>query len=84
MGRQVSVIAGLALMLVSASGRATPTFETFPEAIHSCRLMQPGRMLWRSSLPSTHPGVATCLARHGWSADGRSLRSSDSTTGAST
>ena len=75
MGRQVSVIVGLALMLGSAFGCATPRFETFSDAIHSCRLMQPGRTLRRSSLPSTHPGVAACLARHGWSADGRRLQS---------
>jgi hypothetical protein len=59
-----------ALMLGAMTGCATPRFQSFTEALHSCRQMQPGRSLWKSRRPSTYPLVAACLERHGWTADG--------------
>jgi len=59
-----------ALALGAMAGCATPRFETFPQALHSCRQMQPGRSLWKSHRPSTYPLVAECLERHGWAPDG--------------
>ncbi len=56
-GRPVMVVLVMALILSSAFGCATPRFETLPDAIHSCRLMQPGRTLRRNSLPTTRPGL---------------------------
>ena len=74
---------GLALALVPVLGCATPQFGTFPDAVHACRLVQPGQMSRKRSLPPTSPGVAACLARHGWSADGTRRASPAPTTDAS-
>jgi hypothetical protein len=62
--------AAAALLLGAMTGCATPRFEAFPDALHSCRQMQPGRALWKSRRPSNYPLVAACLERHGWAADG--------------
>lgn len=70
MRNQSIMVLGLALVLGSTSACAAPRFETFPDALKSCRLMTPGRVLRKSSLPPTHPLVSACLERHGWSADG--------------
>jgi len=70
MMRTAGWLAVAALMLGAMAGCATPRIESFPEALHSCRQMQPGRTLWRSSRPSTYPLVAACLERHGWAPDG--------------
>ena len=35
---------GLALALGPVLGCATPQFGTFPDAVHACRLVQPGQM----------------------------------------
>jgi hypothetical protein len=59
-----------ALMLGTLTGCATPRFESFAQTLHSCRQMQPGRLLWKSQRPSTYPLVAACLERHGWAPDG--------------
>jgi hypothetical protein len=70
MHRRRSVVVGFVLVIGSVAGCATPTFETFPDALHACRLMQPGRMTRKTKLPPTQPSVAACLERHGWRPDG--------------
>lgn len=61
----------VAVLLPGAmAGCATPRFESFAEAVHSCRQMQPGPTLWKGRRPTTHPLVAECLDRHGWNPDG--------------
>ena len=71
MKRQLIAMLGLMLVLGSVTGCAAPRFETYPDALHSCRLMQPNRTLRKSSLSPTHPLVAACLERHGWTPEGR-------------
>jgi hypothetical protein len=58
------------LALGTMAGCATPRFESFPDALQSCRQMQPGRTLWKNHRPATFPLVAACLERHGWNPDG--------------
>ena len=53
------------LVLGAMAGCATPRFESFQEALHSCRQMQPGHSLRKGSRPATYPLVAACLERHG-------------------
>lgn len=62
------------LLLGAMAGCAAPRFETFSDSLQSCRQMQPGRTLWKSRRPSTHPLVADCLERHGWTPDGSRAR----------
>lgn len=69
--RQIIAILGVVQVLGALTACATPRFETFPEALYSCRMMQPNRVLRKASLPATDPRIATCLERHGWSTDGR-------------
>ena len=58
------------------SGCATPLeyredlYETFPDALQTCRHQASGRLAQRRNLPATHPHVADCLKRHGWQTDG--------------
>lgn len=52
---------------------ATPRFATFPEAVRSCRQIQPSRTVPRAGLSPAHPLMAACLERHGWSADGHAV-----------
>lgn len=60
----------------SLSGCATPLeyreelYQTFPDALRTCRQQQPGRLSRRVNLPATHPHVAQCLKRHDWNPDG--------------
>lgn len=70
MRRQFLAILGSMLVLGSVTGCAAPRFETYPDALHSCRMMQPSRTLRKSSLSPTHPLVAACLERHGWTPEG--------------
>ena len=72
MRQQLIKIAAMAITLASMAGCAT-TFDTYPDALHACRLMQPGRTLRKVKLPATQPQVAACLERHGWSSDGRQI-----------
>jgi hypothetical protein len=73
-----------ALMAVQVlSGCATPLeyredlYETFPDALQTCRHKASGRLAQRMNLPATHPHVADCLKRHGWQTDGSRIESSE-------
>ena len=56
---------------VSAPPGATPVKpESFQETLKVCRFQQGGGLIMRrNALPPTHPRIASCLARHGWSPD---------------
>jgi hypothetical protein len=66
----------LAAMACSATGCANLVTKqadqnaTFPESLHSCRSLQPGRATRKFQLPPTHPQIAECLSRHGWNPEG--------------
>lgn len=69
--------AGLYLAIAcTISGCATPsghgrvTDASFPDALHACRALQPGRAIRKYSLPATHPNIARCLKPRGWNSDG--------------
>jgi hypothetical protein len=54
----------------SAVSRHTDPKAAFPDALHACRSLQPGRAIRKFQLPPTHPQIAECLSHRGWSADG--------------
>ncbi len=55
--------------------RAEPPAATaaFDEALHGCRMKQPGRINRRLSLPPNSPSVTACLHRLGWESTGSPL-----------
>ena len=61
---------------VPASHKASSD-KSFDEALHYCRIRQPGKLNRKLRLPATHNGVARCLKIQGWSADGTRLPPSD-------
>lgn len=70
-----AVIPAIALMLAAcalqpASRAVTAAEVTFDNALHDCRMKQPGRVNRRLNLPPTSPGVAACLRQNGWETDG--------------
>lgn len=60
-------IGGCALGLRSHDDSKQPSFT---QALHECRMHQPGRLNRRLNLPPTSSGVSRCLKRHGWSSSG--------------
>jgi hypothetical protein len=50
---------------------------SYPSALAGCRLAKGGASIdRRSSTPATHPFVARCLARRGWTPDGTPMMQS--------
>lgn len=54
----------------SSSMREPRNGESFSQALHVCRMKQPGRTNRRLQLPPSQPRVAACLRRRGWSPEG--------------
>lgn len=50
---------------------------SFEQALHECRMRQPGRLNKRRNLPPTSGGVSRCLKRHGWSSSGERIESEE-------
>lgn len=65
-----------ACVVVPASHKANSD-KSFDEALHYCRVRQPGKLNRKIRLPATHSGVARCLKFQGWSTDGTRLTPPD-------
>jgi len=68
-----SALVGAATLVLSAcvfTPADEPRSHGFYNALQLCRLQQSGRANRRVHLPPTHPGVAACLERRGWTPDG--------------
>lgn len=48
---------------------------SFKQALHECRMHQPGRLNKRRNLSPTSSGVSRCLKRHGWNSSGERIES---------
>ena len=60
----------LALQAGCASSLGEQRYDTFQQALSSCRHNQGGRVSRRATIPPTQPRVAECLKAHGWNSDG--------------
>ncbi|MBK6674604.1 MAG: hypothetical protein IPM70_05435 [Proteobacteria bacterium] len=63
------------LCLLAACSAAQPvksgTRSSFQEDLKACRFQQGGGLVFRRrSLPPTHPRIADCLQRRGWTPEG--------------
>lgn len=56
----------------------------FTDALHACRMKQPGRLNKRLNLAPDNTYVAACLKRAGWQTDGTRLQQAASPNSTST